>query len=488
MIVVALAALVLGGDVDRAALRALLQIPYHPPIITVETDELRAVQAADRLSQLSSELLKPKREARVLARAGQLLALTGDAGAPDYYRKALTALETEPKDDEHARLAIDAEIQTGDFDAAQAALELRKKSMPDDGWTSLFEGEVKYRRVMVEAQAVETTAAPERLLDLSLAALRDAEKAKAWQQALDDAGRSFRAAAIAMPKEPRAHRDLAMAINAKAYVDSALLWTTEQKTTKLMPIDAMAHWKAYAGLLSDDPIAQHEAYDARRIYEREQGITDPAKFPKEGKAYLASLKKRFEDISTGKGVDAKLAAEIRGVLACADGDSVAGLQWVEQAKGDVPNPRLDELRFAILFGLGRFAEAASVGDSLWNDVHTPTLALALASCYDRTGAPEKASTIIVEALTVDPEQGDLRLARAVILLRDPEAKGLSDVSSILNNLAGRGGNDQFSGEVAFVRGLYYGLIGDVAAAKRAFDSLNGIVPAKRLDEARKALG
>jgi hypothetical protein len=218
--------------------------------------------------------------------------------------------------------------------------------------------------------------------------------------------------------------------------------------------------------------------------ERGKGASTAATLPKEAAKFVATHSSLLRAISQTDQSDAQLAAEILAVITAQGTKPVDALPLLDLAQGDPPKLRVQLLRFHLLLALGRPADAVPVGEAVLGEAFLPDNSLALAVAYDLAGSPSKAGTTVVDALARWPGSTDLRLARAVLLLRDSSGEGLHEAGETLNMLIKD--EDPLADEARFVRAIYFGLIGDDAGARRLLNGLAKAMP-ERVEKARKAL-
>lgn len=476
-----------GSAEDKDQLRALLRIPYLDGPASLDLPAIRTERAVDRLGKLNPELLKDRNNPRLNFRAADYMREMGDPGARDYLQKVIDTLhdaeKAKPLDSDQAKLMVQSLTLLAQFDEAED--RLANKSDFDDATRTLYHGELGIFRIFEAARVAQQSPSGDRMLSISLAALGEPESAPKWRDSLEAAAVDLRKAAQLDPKNARPHRSLAVALVAQAYVKSAILWQKEQKTASLMPEEAFAHFKEAANASPDDAVAQWEAYESRVAMERGKGVSSAETLPKEAAKFVASLTARLLAIVQSQQTDSPLAAEILAVITAQGTKPADALQYLDLAQGDPPKPRIQLLRFHLLLALGRPADAIPLGEAVLGEANVPENCLALAVAYDLAGSPEKADSRIVDALAHWPGSPELRLARAVILLRDPTGKGLHDAGEMLNQLIND--EDALSDEAQYVRAIYFGLIGDMDGAKRLLAGLAKAMP-ERVEKARKALG
>lgn len=476
-----------GAPVDKEALRALLRIPYLPSPISLDLTSIRAERAMERLAKLNPELLSDRKNPRLNFRAGAYLREMGDPSSREYVRRAVEGLmeseKAKPLDGEQVRLLVEALTAAGDFDEAESRL---KQGVLDEAMTNLYQGELGIFRVLEATGVALHSPSGDRMLAISLEALRKPDSAPIWRDLLVDSAKHLKKAVQLAPKEARAHRSLSIALIAQAYIQSSILWRLERKTTSLMPEEAFAHFKEAANLTPDDVVAQWEAYESRVSLERSRGAKNATELPKEALRFVSVLTQRLEAIAKSEQSDARLAGEVLGVVLAQGTKPADAMVWFDAVRGDPPKPRIELLRFRLLLALGRTAEAVPIGQSVIKETFIPEIALEVAAAADVEGNGELANSTIVGGLARYPGSLELRLARAVILLRDPEAKELSQAGQILESLAGTPEDEPLASDVKFVRAIFYGLIGETSLAQRLLEQLDKSW-ADRVAKAKRAL-
>ncbi len=476
------------GAADSAALRALLRIPFVPEPLSLDLAAVRAERAVEGLAKLNPELLADRLNPRLNYRAASYMREMGDPASGEYARRAVDALieaeRARPLDLDQTRLLIEAAIAAGDLELAGKRLDDSKLTDAD---VATLRGEIAIFRVFEEANVAQMSPAGDRMLRISLEALRNSDVAATWKELLLGAAKDLRRAAQLAPKDARPHRSLAVALVARAYVESAIRWRSEQATTSLMPEEAFAHFKEASNLAPEDVVAQWEAYESRVALERSRGASVASALPKDALKYVATLTKRLQVIATSERTDSRLAAEILGVIVSQGTKPEDALAWFDRARGSSFKPRIEWLRFRLLLAIGKPAEAAIAGEPLLADKSVPEFALALAVAYERAGETERADRLVVESLMKWPGSPELRLARSIALLRDASGAGLVEAGQTLDQLTTvLTDGDPLQDELRFARAVYFGLIGDVDSAKRVIDLIDKKMPA-RVDRLRKAL-
>jgi tetratricopeptide (TPR) repeat protein len=470
-----------GTGQDRNALRGLIRVPYVAERITLDLPAIRAERAAERLATLGPELTADRRNPRLLLRAALLLREMGDPATLDYARRAVESLleskAAKPLGAEQSQQLVEAATLSSQFDLAEEGLV----GVSDEHVRRTLEGELAIFRVWDAAGVALRAPSGDRLLALSVAALRRPEEAKAWSAGLEKASATLKRACQLAPKEPRAHRSLAISIVARAYVESALRWRHEQKTAVLMPPEGFAHFKEAANLAPDDVIAQWEAFEARVAMERGKGAEN---LPKDATKFVGVLKDRLRAVATSDVSDARRAREILAVVLVQTGQLAEGLKQLEQASGDPVNLRVGVMRARIHLGLGEAAEAATLARELYQREAIPEVALLAAAALEQAGQLSEADSLVTSALARDPGNPELRLARASFLLRDASGEGLSEARETLSALADLDDGDPLMAEAKFLRAVYFGLIGDLEAARLIVEQLP---KGARVDRLRAAL-
>lgn len=464
---------VVAPAADKAAIRALLRIPYLPSPIGLDLPSIRAERAMERLAKLNQELLSDRKSPRLNFRAGAYLREMGDPGSREYFRRAIDALvdaeKARPLDSEQTRLLIEALTACAEFDEAAKRLD---QGNLDEGMIALYRGELGIFRVLEAAGVALHSPSSDRMLGISLEALRNPEIAPAWRDLLVESAKHLKRAAQLSPKDPRPHRSLSVALVAHAYVQSSILWRSERKTTSLMPEEAFAHFKEAANLAPEDVVAQWEAFESRVALERSKGAKSAADLPKEAAKFVGMVAQRLESVASSAQSDARLGGEVLAVVLAQSGKPEVALGHVAKVVGDPPRPRVQLLQFRILLSLGRTAEALPIGTAVLKEVFVPEIALEVSAAADVEGDTSLASSTIVEGLKRYPGSIELRLARAVVVLRDPEGKELGEAGTLLEGLASTPDDEPLAQDVKYVRALFYGLIGDTTLAFRILDQLD----------------
>ncbi len=473
---------VMSAGVDKAALRALIKIPYAAEPITLDVPALRAERAGEKLAALSAELVSDRNNPRLNFRAGSLLREMGDPAARDYFLRASTILseiaKSKPLDAEQTRMLVEAWTASARFDDAESVLAQGKLDEPT---LLLLRGELGIFRVWEAAGVTLKAPGGDRLLSVSLAALRRPDDAPLWKDQFTKASEILKKACQAAPKDARPHRSLAVGLVALAYVDSALRWRAEQKTVVLMPPEAFSHFKEAANLAPEDVIAQWEAFEARVAMEKSKGV---ATLPKDAAKFVATLVQRLQTVADSTQTDARRAREVLGVIQAQTGQTVPALECFEKAQGDPPRPRVQVMRFRLLLALNRPGEAAELGQQLLASEFSAEIAIGVAAALERAGKLDKADEATTNALTREPENPEVRLARASFLLRNESGEGLAEGGQTLSTLARLDEADPLMPEVRFLRAIYFGLIGDVEAARLILDQLP---KSDRIEKAKQAL-
>lgn len=473
----------LGGGQDSDAWRALLEIPISPESIAIDLSALSREQAASRLAALSPQLVRDRREPRILLRAAEWLEVIGDGGSIDYATTARNALlETTRTPEMEVQLA-EAYIRLNQNE--EAVTQLAK--LPAGALKSRWEGERLRRTVERAAQLDLVPRGVARWLPLSLAALRRPDDAPGWHRTLDQGVEAFEAAVKADPKDPVLHRLSADAMVARAYVESAERWMTERKTVELIPLAAFIRFKEAASLASEDPIAQAEAYEVRVLHESEKVGEDPAKWPKDAAKYLEGVRARLKAIAEGADpIGARQAAEVLALIAVRERRGEEGLKWLEKASTP-SSERMEWVRFRVLIGAGKFEEAVKAAESVPKKETYPDLAFGLAAAYDRLGRTADRDALLIEARAVARFHLGLMLAHAISELRRPDGAGLSTAVGLLSEAESRAGDDPLGDEIRFARAVCYGILGDLPAARAALSRISSL-PGSRLAKAKKLAG
>lgn len=470
------------SPVDKAALRALIKIPYVPEAITLDVPALRAERAGEKLAALSGELVSDRNNPRLTYRAGSLLREMGDPASRDFFNRCASTLRDQAKvkalDPDQARLFVEALTAAARFEEADQFL---KEAKLEESVQLVLQGELGIFRVWEAAGVAQKAPGGDRLLAVSLEALRRPEEAATWKAEFEKAVANLKRACQLIPKDPQPHRSLAVALVGLAYVESAVRWRTEKKTVVLMPAEAFAHFKEASNLAPEDVIAQWEAYEARVGMEKSKGV---AVLPKEAAKFVATLVQRLKAVADTKQTDARRAREILSVIQAQNGQAPEALDGFDHAKGDPPIPRVQLMRFRLLLALGRPGEAAEVGQALLATEFSSEIAVGVAVALERAGKIDKADSATTDALTREPTNPELRLARASFLLRDETGQGLAEGGQTLGALARLDEGDPLLPEVRFLRAIYFGLIGDVEAARLILDQMP---KTERTDRARLAL-
>ena len=487
LVVLLTCGIAVASAADKAALRALLRIPYLPNPINLDLTSIRAERALERLGKLNPELLSDRKNPRLNFRAGAYLREMGDPTSREYVRRAIDSLKESEKakalEAEQLRLLVEALTAAAEFDEAAARLN---QGALDEPTTSLFKGELGIFRVLEAAGVALHSPGGDRMLAISLEALRNPEDAPVWRDLLVEAAKNLKKAVQLTPKEPRAHRSLSVALVAHAYVQSSILWRAERKMTSLMPEEAFAHFKEAANLAPEDVVAQWEAYESRVSLERARGAKNAAGLPKEAVRYVATLAQRLETTAKSEQTDARLASEVLGVILAQGTKPADAMPFLDAARGEPPKPRVELLRFRVLLALGKTSEALPLGEEVIKNAFIPEIALEVAAAADSEGNTELASATVVEGLRRYPSSIELRLARAVILMRDPEAKELSEAGQLLESLSSTSDEEALVHDIKFVRAIFYGLIGETPLAHRLLDQLDKTW-ADRVAKARQAM-
>ncbi len=467
---------------DKEALRALIRIPYIAEPITLDVPALRAERAGEKLAALSGELVSDRTNPRLNFRAGSLLREMGDPAAREYFRKASSALrelaKTKEHDAEQLRLFVESLTASAEFEEAEVALAQGKL---DEATTTLLRGELGIFRVWEAAGVLVKAPGGDRMLSLSLTALRRPDEATAWKAQFKASADLLKKACQLAPKDARPHRSLAVALGGQAYVESALLWRAEQKTVGLMPSEAFAHYKEASNLTPDDVIAQWEAFESRVAMEKSKGASG---LPKDAAKFVATLTQRLKASAESGSSDARRAREVLGVIHAQTGATLEALDNLEKASGERPIPRVQLMRFRLLMALNRPGDAAELGQAFLQTEFSADIALGVAVALERAGQVAKADLATTEGLMREPQNPELRLARASFLLRDPTGEGLKEAGQTLDALTRLDEADPLLVEVRFLRAIYFGLIGDVEAARLILDQLP---KGDRIEKAKKAL-
>lgn len=479
-----LAALVLLTPSSESpdAWRALLEIPISPEPVGIDLAAMAHEQAASRMTVLAPQLLREKREPRILLRAAEWMEVMGDPIALDYAERARVALAGSTSTPEVDAQLAEALIRLNRND--EAVVQLAKLANGPVRWR--WEGERLRRQVEAEAQVKLVPREISRWLPLSLASLRRPESGIRWQALLNTAVESFEKAVKAEPKDPVLHRLSADAMVARAYVDSAERWLKERKTVSLIPVEAFVRFKEAAALASEDPLAQAEAYEVRVLRETEQLGANVGKWPKDAAKYLEGLRAQLIGVAGGTdSVSARQASEILALLAVREGRLDEGLKWLDRAN-DPPSERMSWVRFRVWLGTGRLAEAITEGEALLPKLALSELAFGLAAAYDRVNRPEDRDRVLLDARQHEPEHLGLMLAQAIVSLRQPDGSGLSSAGVLLDNAEARGADDLLVHEIRFARVVYYALLGDVPAARATLAKITAPL-GTRVTRARKLL-
>lgn len=478
---VALVALGQGATAD--AWRALLEIPISAEPVAIDMTSLAREQAASRLAALGPQLVRDRREPRILLRAAEWLEVLGDPGARDYAENARLALAELTRTPEQDVQFVEALVRLNrDVEAAEQIAKL-----PPGATRSRWEGELLRRQVERLAQVELVPRGIARWLPLSLASLRRPADASVWRSTLDSSISAFEAAVKAEPKDPVLHRLSADAMVARAYVESAERWIAERKTVSLIPLAAFIRFKEAAGLASEDPLSQAETYEVRVLHETEAAGADPAKWPKDAIKYLEGVRARLKTIAEGPdALTARQAAEVLALISVRERRLEEGLDWLARAS-QPDSERMAWVRFRVLLGVGKLAEAVEVGEGIPGRDTLPDLAMGLAAAYDRLGRTESRDAILIEARHASPTDLGLMLTQAVVELRKSDGSGLPTAVGLLADAESRAAEDPLANEIRFARAVCYALLGDLPAARAALGRI-GELSGTRLERAKKLAG
>jgi len=477
-----LALAALATPQDAGAWRGLLEIPIPEDPVAIDLSALAREQAAAKLAALGPQLVRDRRETRILLRAAEWLETLGDPGSLDYAlsakRELMAATRTPEVDLQLAEALVRAEPDS-------AAEQIAR--LPAGAVRSRWEGERLRRMIEREAQLELVPRGVARWLPLSLAALRRPSDAARWHASLDDAVLAFEAAVKDDPKDPNLHRLSADAMVARAYVESAEKWLAERKTVPLIPLSAFVRFKEAAALASDEPLAQAEAYEVRVLHESEQNGENPAKWPKDASKYLEGVRARLKGIAEGQDpILSRQAAEVLALIGIREARIPEGLSWLAKAANPA-SERTDWIRFRVYLGTGKFDEAIGVGEQMPAKTELPELALGLAAAYDRVGKAESRDAILIEARSESPNHPGLMLAQAINDLRKPDGSGLSNAVTLLSTAAAQTTDDWLADEIRFARAVCYALLGDLPAARSALSGITTL-SGTRLAKAKKLAG
>lgn len=477
-----LALAALATPQDPGAWRGLLEIPIPEDPVAIDLSALVKEQAAAKLAALGPQLVRDRREPRILLRAAEWLEILGDPGSLDYATSARRELLAATRTPEIDLQLAEAQVRVEPDAAAEQLAKL-----PAGAIRSRWEGERLRRMIEREAQLELVPRGVARWLPLSLAALRRPNDASRWHLALDEAVVSFEAAVKADPKDPTLHRLSADAMVARAYVESAEKWLSERKTVPLIPLAAFVRFKEAAALASDEPLAQAEAYEVRVLHESEQHGEDPAKWGKDASKYLEGVRGRLKSIAEGQDpILLRQAAEVLALISIREGRTAEGLTWLTKAATPA-SERTDWIRFRMYLGTGKFDEAIAVGEQMPAKTELPELALGLAAAYDRMGKAEARDSILIEARSEAPNHPGLMLAQAINDLRKPDGSGLSNAVTLLSTAASQTTDEWLADEIRFARAVCYGLLGDLPAARSALSGISKL-SGTRLAKAKKLAG
>jgi len=478
-----IALVMLGQAPSPEAWRALLEIPISTEPVAIDMTSLAREQAASKLAALGPQLVRDRREPRILLRAAEWLEILGDPGAMDYAENARAALlELTRTPEQEVQLAEALVRLNRDAEAAEQIAKL-----PLGAVRSRWEGERLRRQVERLAQVEVVPRGVARWLPLSLASLRRPSEAAGWHSTLDQSIAALEAAVKLEPKDPVLHRLSADAMVARAYVESAERWIVERQTVSLIPLSAFIRFKESASLASEDPLAQAEAYEVRVLHETEQAGSDPSKWPTDAAKYLEGVRARLKSIAEGAdALMARQAAEILALISVRERRLEEGLTWLEQASQPA-SERIGWVRFRVLLGVNKLAEAVAVGEAIPARDTLPELAMGLIAAYDRLGRTEARDAALIEARHASPTDLGLMLAQAVIELRKPDGSGLPTAVGLLSDAESRAAGDPLANEVRFARAVCYALLGDLPAARAALGKITEL-SGTRLAEAKKLAG
>lgn len=469
-----LAALLAFQEPNPAAWRALLDMPIIAEPVAIDLSELAREQAANKLSALGPQLVRERREPRILLRAAEWLETLGDDGWRDYAEGAESALK-----------ALETRTPELEVSYAEALVRLHRHEaiaqiakLPEGPLKARWEGEWLRRSVERSAQLDLVPRGIARWLPLSLASLRRPTQITPWRGTLTKSILSFEQAVKADPKDATLHRLSADAMIARAYVESAERWLAERKTVALIPLEAFIRYKEAASLATEDPIAQAEAYEVRVLRESEQSGDDPKKWPADAVKYLDGVRARLAVIATGpEPLTARQANEVLGLIAIREGRVDEGLAALKRAS-EPPSERMAWIRFRVLSRLGRLADAVAAGTEIEKPHTVPELAFGLVGALDRLNKPIERDALLVDARAHEPAHAGLLLAHAVLQLRKPDGSGFGEAQGLLEQATRGAHDDALADEVRYVRAVYYGLLGDLPAARATLASIRSLPPAR----------
>lgn len=477
------AALLAFQQPDPAAWRALLDVPIIADPVAIDLAELSREQAAARLSTLGPQLVRERREPRILLRAAEWLETLGDDGWRSYAQDAEAALIAVESRTPDLELSLaEAMVRLGRADAAAQIAKL-----PEGPARWRWEGERLRRSVEQSAQVELVPRGLARWLPLSLASLRRPAQIPLWRDTLAQSVQSFERAVKSQPKDATLHRLSADAMVAQAYVESAQRWLADRQTVALIPLEAFIRYKEAASLATEDPVAQAEAYEVRVLRESEQVGEDRKRWPVDATKYLEGLRTRLAGLATSpEAFVARQAHEVLGLIAVREGRIAEGLDHLKAAS-EPASERMAWIRFRVLIRLGRMEEALAAGLEIENPHTVPDLAFGMIAVYERLRREEDRDALLVDARAHDPSHPGLLLAHAVRDLRKTDGTGLAEAGSLLEQAARSVEEGTLADEVRYARAVYYGLLGDLPAARAALQPVRTI-SAARLTAIRKLMG
>lgn len=478
-----LAALIAFQEPNPAAWRALLDVPIMAEPVAIDLSELTREQAASKLALLGPQLVRERKEPRILLRAAEWLETLGDPGWRDYAESAEAGLKAlEARTPEQAVSYVEALVRLDRLDA-QREIDALAESPAKARW----EGERLRRNVENSAQLELVPRGLARWLPLSLASLRRPNQIPAWKETLTKSVLAFEQAVKADPKDATLHRLSADAMIAKAYVESADRWLAERKTVALIPLEAFIRYKEAASIATEDPIAQAEAYEVRVLRESEQVGDDPKKWPADATKYLEGVRTRLKTLATGpEALTARQANEVLGLIAIREGRVEEGLAALKLAS-DPPSERMAWVRFRVLFRLGRLTDAVAAGLEIDRPHTVPDLAFGLVAALDRLNKPDERDALLVDARAHEPTHAGLLLVHAVLQLRKPDGSGIAEARGLLEQANRASLDDTLADELRYARAIYYGILGDLPAARAALAPIRTISP-ERMNAIRKLAG
>lgn len=494
------------AEVDKAALRALSSVPATELRLGFDVPTLQHELAMQMLVQGNAELLKSKNDPDVQYKFARLLEDAGQAAlAKPHYVEALKVYDVLYKGKE-----LKAESQPNYIRSLIALEERRddaKKLIGDrlqensKDWLSwLLRAEFYQKKVgaQLSGQSGEANAA-ELMVKVAMAVQNSPAKAKEWDALYAEAETSARKSIELNSKVALSHRTLAYIVAGRAMLTvAATAESDKDSVASIYTPDSAANLKTCSDLDPSDPIVIAESFSAYFYVELKDKDMSPGQdFIKTTspatQSILSSLEARLVKIAGDDSIRSGTAAEILAYVSMFKGDKPNVAKWMKAALDRQPNsPRLNEDYLSALIYSERYPEAIAMGKGMIANEFVLPAILKTSKAYLLSGDLNNAELVILDAMKRFPRAPALMLARAALLLREPDANKLTDAVAVLNDLNAADPETmdaEFLTEFRFIKAIYFGLIGDLVEAKSLLANLQSADKTNdRYTKALKAIG